>query len=178
MRRFLVIEARRLLPLMFLLVLLVSLSIYDNFFRIGQPVLQPGDEETANVLTFITAGRGELAAEAFFEVIQTGAQWVELMEGCSYLPHYTFNEAYEMAVSAVNSEIKNISIFPQTDGMVQVQVRVEHRPRSYHIVTVERERLGEGSRWLFLDSEDRVLDEVILLPAPETEEPSETGSEL
>lgn len=178
MRRFLVVEARRLLPLLFLLVLLVSLSIYDNFFRIEQPVLQPGEEETANVLTFITAGRGELDATAFFEVIQTGAEWVELTENCSYLPHYTFNEAYEMAVSAVNSEIKNIKIFPQTDGTVQVQVLVEHRPRSYHVVTVEREYLGEGSCWLFLDSEDRVLEEVVLRPTPEIEENSVTGSEL
>ncbi len=81
-----------------------------------------------------------------------------------------------MAVSAVNSEIRNIKIFPQTDGTVQVQVRVEQRPRSYHVVTVERERLGEGSRWLFLDPEDRVLEEVVLPPATEAEELSETSS--
>ena len=40
MHRFFVIEAKRLLPLLFLLVLLVSLSIYDNFFR-EFPVVAP-----------------------------------------------------------------------------------------------------------------------------------------
>lgn len=174
MRRFLVIEARRLLPLLFLLVLLVSLSIYDNFFRLEQPVLRPDDEETANVLTFITAGRGELAVEASFQVIHTQAQWAELQQSRSHLPHYTFNEAYEMAVSAVNSEIRSLKIFPQADGTVQVQVRVENRPRSYHVITVERERLGNGSRWIFLDSEDRILDEVVLPPA-ETQVSSISG---
>lgn len=167
MHRFFVIEARRLLPLLFLLVLLVSLSIYDNFFR-GQPVIAPEDE-TENVLTFVTAGRGEISAPASFQVIDTMAQWVALENEHAGLPDYPFNDLYEFAVSAVNGEIRSIQVFPQDDGLVQVQVRVTSQPRSYHVVTVEREKVGELSRWIFLDETDNILQEVVL-PAEGTED--------
>jgi hypothetical protein len=166
MHRFFVIEARRLLPLLFLLVLLVSLSIYDNFFR-EHPVLAP-EEELKNVVTFISAVRGELSAPPSFEVIETREQWAVLQQEQQGLPDYPFNALYEFAVSAVNSEIKSIQVFPQEDGFSQVQVRVTAKPRFYHVVTVERDKVGVNTRWLFLDEADRILHEVVL-PPPEPE---------
>jgi hypothetical protein len=74
-----------------------------------------------------------------------------------------------MAVRAVNGEVKSIQMFPQEDGSVQVQVRVNLEPNVYHVVTVEREQVGSASRWLFLDEEDRVLQEVVI-PPPEGED--------
>ncbi|MEW5785932.1 MAG: hypothetical protein AB1767_12810 [Bacillota bacterium] len=165
MHRFFVIEARRLLPLLFLLVLLVSLSIYDNFFRNAEQQVIVPDEEVKNVLTFVTADRGEMESNAEFRVVETAAQWVELQEEHTGMPDYPFNEVYEMAVRAVNGEIRNIQVFPQEDGSVQVQVRVNVQPNYYHVVTVERDKVAAVSRWLFLDQEDRILQEVVLTPA-------------
>ena len=160
MHRFFVIEARRLLPLLFLLVLLVSLSIYDNFFR-GHPVIAPEDE-AKNLLTFITADRGEISAPASFLVIDTLERWTRLQEEHAGLPDYPFNANYEFAVSAVNGEIRSIQVFPQEDGFTQVQVRVSPQPQSYHVITVERDKVGERSRWLFLGEADEILQEVII----------------
>ncbi|HHX88008.1 MAG TPA: hypothetical protein GX693_07525 [Firmicutes bacterium] len=171
MHRFLVIESRRLLPLLFLLVLLVSLSIYDNFFKADRAVITPV-EDLENALTFVTAGKGEVAAETSFQVIETLEQWQDLQEQYSVLPDYPFNVNYEFAVSAVHGEIKNIRIFPQEEGLVQVRVQVSPLPQSYHVVTVERDKVGAKSVWQFVDLQDQVLSELTIpaVAGPEAEE--------
>ncbi len=175
MNRFLVIEARRLLPLLFLLVLLVSLSIYDNFFRsVEQPVIVP-EEEAHNLLIFVTAHQGEIEAPASFQVIETKEQWSELQQEHLSLPDYPFNDLFEFAVSVMNGQIRQIQMFPQEDGYMQVQVKVQQDPSVYHVVTVEREEIGELSRWIFLDEADRILQEVIIEPAREEEAEEVSG---
>ncbi len=159
MRRFFVIEAKRLLPLLFLLVLLVSLSIYDNFFR-EFPVVAP--ENDPNMVTFVTAGQGEISAPASFEVIASAEAWARFEQEHTSLPGYPFNPAYEYAISAVNGEIKSVQVYPQEDGVVQVQVKVSGQPSSYHLVTVEREKVGEQTHWLFLDDKDQIVHELLL----------------
>ncbi len=159
MHRFLVIESRRLLPLLFLFVLLVSLSIYDNFFRADRAVITPVTDPE-NALVFVTAGKGEVAAESKFQVIETFEQWQDLQEQYLVLPDYPFNADYELAVSAVHGEIKNIGIFPQEEGLVQVRVQVSPQPQSYHVVTVEREKIGTKSVWQFVDPGNQVLTEL------------------
>ncbi|HOA35047.1 MAG TPA: hypothetical protein PKV91_01110 [Bacillota bacterium] len=160
MHRFLVIEAKRLLPLLFLLVLLVSLSIYDNFFR-EYPVVAPEDE-LKNAIAFVTADQGEISVPTSFEVISSAEAWSGLEQEHATLPDYPFNPAYEYAISAVNGEIKSVQVFPQEDGIIQVQVKVAEQPNSYHLVTVEREKIGEQARWLFLDDNDRILHEILI----------------
>ena len=160
MGRFMVIEARRLLPLMFLLVLLVSLSIFDNFFRL-EPVTGP-EHGVENVISFVTADRGIVEASASFKIIHSMEQWQDLQRELAGLPDYPFNAAYEVAVKTVNSEIKSINLYPQADDDSQVQIRVVPKQGAYHVVTVERDRLGEQTRWLFIDEEDRVLEEVVI----------------
>jgi hypothetical protein len=160
MHRFFVIEARRLLPLLFLLVLLVSLSIYDNFFR-EHPVLAPEDD-MKNAVAFINAARGEIDAPPAFAVIDSMERWADLRQEYQALPDYPFNAVYEYAVSAVNGEIKSIQVFTQEDGTSQVQVRVNPQPRAFHVVTVERDHVGLNTRWLFLDGLDRILHEVVI----------------
>ncbi len=173
MHRFLVIEARRLLPLLFLLVLLVSLSIYDNFFRSAERPVNVPENVEQNLLTFVTADRGEMDAPASFQVIASMEQWTQLQTDYVGLPDYPFNDAYEFALSAVNGEIKNIRLFPQEDGFVQVQVKISSQSGAYHVVTVDRESVGEQSRWLFLDEEDRILEEVTFSEAQELTEEEE-----
>lgn len=172
MHRFFVIEARRLLPLLFLLVLLVSLSIYDNFFR-EIPVVVT-DEEPKNAITFVTADRGEINAPVSFEVIASTEAWTRLRQENDALPDYPFNPAYEYAISATNSEIESVQVYPQEDGVVQVQVRVAEQPHGYHLVTVEREKVGEQGRWLFLDRKEQIMHEIIL-PAEDEEAPGGAG---
>lgn len=159
MSRFLVIEARRLLPLLFLLVLLVSLSVYDNFFRVDQPVTGV-EEELKNVVSFVTADRGELPDPVSFQVIENTEQWEALHQEYRDLPDYPYNAAYEYAVCAVNGEISSIQVFPQGEDLVQVQVRVQPQTRSYHVITVERQEIGDQARWLFLDPDDHILAEI------------------
>ncbi|NLM52471.1 MAG: hypothetical protein GX197_06585, partial [Firmicutes bacterium] len=48
-----VVEARRLLPLLFLLVLLVSLSVYDSFR--ASPTVAPEEAAKTSEVSFTTA---------------------------------------------------------------------------------------------------------------------------
>lgn len=162
MHRFLVIEAKRLLPLLFLLVLLVSLSIYDNFFRLDRPVIGPEEEATDYSLTFITAGQGLMEGVVSFQIIETQEQWLTLREEHPFLPDYPFNADYELAVSAINGEIESINLFPRADGQSQVQLKVSKLPGSFHVVTVEKAHLGSQSQWLFLDPDGNLLQELTL----------------
>ncbi len=175
MHRFFVIESRRLLPLLFLLVLLVSLSIYDNFFKADRAVITPVDEPD-NALTFITAGSGEIPVETTFQVIETLEQWENLQQQHFVLPDYPFNADYELAVSMVNGEIKNIVIFPQSEGPAQSQVQVSPQLQAYHVVTVEKEKVGASSVWQFVDQDNLVLAEltVPVVAVPEEIDGEET----
>lgn len=180
MQRFWVIESRRLLPLLFLLVLLVGLSIYDNFFKADRAVITPV-EDMENVLTYITAGKGELEQEISFQVIETLEQWQSLQEQHFVLPDYPFNSDYELAVSTIHGEITNIGLFPQTEGPAHVRVQVLHRPEAFHVVTVEKEKVGAQSIWQFVDSENQVLTEltlpVVVGPEDDEEENEEEDEE-
>ena len=41
-----------------------------------------------------------------------------------------------------------------------MQIRVTEQPHSYHLVTVEREKVGEQPRWLFLDEKEQIMQEI------------------
>ncbi|NMA91862.1 MAG: hypothetical protein GX973_01920 [Firmicutes bacterium] len=176
MHRFFVIESRRLLPLLFLLVLLVSLSVYDNFFKADRAVTTPV-EELENILTFVTAGRGEMVPETSFQVIDSQEEWQNLREEYPAFPDYPFNADYELLVSSLHGEIRNIGIFPQEEGPAQLRVQVSLQPQAYHLVTVDKEKVGAHSVWQFVDTGDQVLSEIALpvVASPETEEEEENG---
>lgn len=156
MNKFLVVEAKRLLPLVFLLVLLVSLSVYDNFFRLEPVDTKPVVKED---FVFLTTTRGELTSPTSFHLIYSQNDWNDLKENpLIELPDYPFNDAYEVALCSVNSEIKDVVIQPEEEGLQRIEVHVELRPNYYHIVMVNRDKLeSEEVLWTFLDHEGKVL---------------------
>ncbi len=157
MNRFFVFEARRILPLFFLLFLLVGLSVYDNFFR-----LQPVDTAPvpAEKYTYLTTGRGELQAPTSFHLVVDQDGWEEVKANpLLQLPDYPFNHYYEVALCAINSEIKDMAIHADNKTeTTRVEVYVGERPNYYHVVMVNRDQLEYGAvQWVFLDREGSVL---------------------
>lgn len=71
--RFLIVEARRLLPLLFLLLLLVGLSVYDNFFR-----FEAADhlrERAEGEVIFTTADHGAIDLPLSFLLVYEQDDW-------------------------------------------------------------------------------------------------------
>jgi len=161
MNKFFIIEARRLLPLAFLLALLFSLSVYDNFFR-----LQPADApmgttgfDAGEDFVFVTATRGEIDAPESFMLVYSQEKWDELQKKPELdLPDYPFNENYEVALCAINSKVKDVEVQPESEQVTKVNVKVDSKSHHYHLVMVNRENMDTPEvHWNFKDQQGELI---------------------
>ena len=175
--KFFIVEARRLIPLLFLLALLVGLTVYDNFFRL-EPTTVPPKGDTDSIL-FTTTDWGDLTTPTTFNLVADDEGWTRVSQEMGVeLPDYPFNAATEVAVFAVNSEIQSMNVIPKF-GEAEIRVLVEPKDNFYHVVTVDRQTVDLGNAvWQFVDQEDRVLSRVIpFWQVEEGEQEEETGQE-
>lgn len=172
--RFFVVEARRLIPLVFLLVLLIGLTVYDNFFRVEPAAVLP--EEGVSNLAFTTTDWGLLTSPTSFNLVADHEEWLRVSQELGLkLPDYPFNAEKELAVFAVNSEIQSMNVVPRFEE-VEIKVTVEPKENFFHVVTVDRQAVDlEGAVWKFVDNENRVLSRIV--PFWKTEKDSEDEGE-
>lgn len=166
--KFFVIEARRMVPLLFLLLLLVGLTVYDNFFRVEQTV---APVELDKGLAFTTTDWGEIVAPLSFTIVGDYDEWIRVSSDLGLnLPDYPFNAAEEIAVFALNGEIQRMDILPQA-GEVGVRVEVEPMDEYFHVVTVARQSVSyENAVWEFVDGEGQVLSRIVPFQSVEDSE--------
>lgn len=158
--KFFVVEARRLIPLLFLLVLLIGLTVYDNFFRTEPTAGLP--EGGVESLVFTTTDQGALTAPTSFSLVADHEEWTRVSQDMGLaLPDYPFNAAAEVAVFAVNSEIHNMNVIPRF-GEMEIRVLVEPKDNFFHVITVDRQAVDlDNAVWQFVDHEDRVLSRIV-----------------
>jgi len=162
--KFFVFQARRLMPLLFLVLLLVALSVYDNFFKMENAVdvSQPVPESNIN---YTTAATGDLTGEPQFWLAYTDQQWEGLKAELALdLPDYPFNDDQEIGVFSLNGEIDSIEALPREQDLL-IQVIVSPRSRYYHVVTIPRgevEPEGFPVTWVFADREGDVIKQVTI----------------
>jgi|GEM_PF-390663 len=156
--KFFVFEARRLVPLLFLLVLLLGLTVYDNFFRVRTTT---GPVELDEGLAFTTTDWGEISPPASFTVVGDYDEWIRVSGELGLnLPDYPFDAAEEVAVFAVNGEIQRMDVLPRPDE-VGIQVLVEPMDKHFHVVTVARQAVDhENAVWEFVDNQGQVLSRI------------------
>lgn len=178
--KFFVIEARRLIPLLFLLVLLLGLTVYENFFRVEQAVTPVQQEEEEGV-EFSTTDFGTLSEPTNFTLVGDYDEWARTSQKMGIdLPDYPFNAAEEVAVFSVNSEIQNMEVIPVLEE-VEVRVQVDPKENFYHVVTVDRDEVDvEGAVWKFIDEEGSLLSRITPLweEQKEEEEDEEEDEEI
>ena len=175
-----VVEARRLFPLLFLLLLLVSLSIYDNFrSQPATPVFEAGEDE----LTFSVIDRGKMEDRFQARVLYEKEDFARVAQEYALdLPDYPFQPAQEVAVFVVNGTLKKAQLVPLREG-TQVRITVDKARNSYDLITLDRATLEAAGDWywVFADGRGNVLSQlpgVPLLPGEdleEEEEAEETG---
>lgn len=160
--KFFVVEVRRLIPLLFLLVLLLSLTVYDNFFRVDQAVVAPPEDEHAGIM-FTTTESGIISAPVSFTLVADYEEWSRVSQEMGLtLPDYPFNAEQEIAVFARNGEIKHMDVLPALGDGVDVRVEVEPKENYFHVITVDRRDVEhDGAVWNFVDNENRLLNRIV-----------------
>jgi hypothetical protein len=159
-KKLFVVEARRLLPLLFLLVLLVSLSVYDSFR--ASPTVKPEDAAVKGQVSFTTADRGEMTENPSFRVAADQAGWAAVVDEWSIvLPQYPFQPQHEVALFALHAEVESLKSLAKTAGSLDVEVRVNPKRDYFHVVTVPAGDVtlqGGEVTWTFVDRRGNILE--------------------
>ena len=165
-----VLEARRMLPLLFLLVLLVSLSLYDSFR--ASPTVAPEETAPTGAVTFTTADQGERKDNPTFRLAVDGEGWAQAADELAVtLPNYPFQPQYEVALFAVNAEVQGVQTQTVSDGQLEVQVQVSPKKDYYQVVTLPANEVdleAGTTTWKFMDSKNNVLEQVVMDDTQET----------
>ncbi len=175
-----VIEGKRLIPILFLLVLLISLSIYDNF-RVDtvDPVADVKDD---SIVEFTTTDQGKMKVTPTIKLADKQDDWNKIAKEFKLeLPDYPFNPHGEVGIFVLNGKMKKIELLPQADKQVQVRVSVDVKDNYYHLGTVnKRDYWEEGKEylWVLTDSKGQVFEEIVLEREEEVEEEEEEIEEV
>ena len=169
-KKLFVVEARRLLPLLFLLVLLVSLSVYDSFR--ASPTVAPDEAGKKSEINFTTADKGQRKEQPTFRLAVDEEGWAEVAEEWSMtLPQYPFQPQHEVALFALHAEVQNVKSVAKADGTVDVEVRVNSKRDFFQVVTLPAADVvfdaGETT-WTFVDKKGNILEQFTLGETTET----------
>lgn len=177
MGRVFVVEARRLFPLVFLLLLLVGLSVYDNFrHQPASPVFEAAEEDE---LTFSVIDRGKMEDRFQARVLYEKDDFLRVaQEFALELPDYPFQPAQEVAVFVVNGTLKKAQLVPLREGN-QLRITVDKARNTYDLITLDREALEAAGEWywVFADGRGNVLTQLPGMPFIHEEEPEEEDEE-
>ncbi len=178
MGRVFVVEARRLFPLLFLLLLLVGLSVYDNFrHQPASPVFEAAEEDE---LTFNVIDRGKMEDRFQARVLYEKDDFLRVAQEFGLeLPEYPFQPTREVAVFVINGTLKKAQLVPMREGN-QLRITVDKTSSTYDLITLDRDALEAAGEWywVFADGRGNVLSQLPGVPLlvddmPEDEEEDE-----
>lgn len=157
-----VIEGRRLIPLAFLLVLLITLSIYDNF-RVDTTARVMEEVKVQNEVKFSTTDKGQKKVTPTLRVATEQEQWAEIAKEFNLdLPEYPFNPHGEVGIFVYNGRIRNAQVLSQADIQVQVRIAVDIKDDYYHLATIEKKDFwqeGKDYLWVLTDHKGKIIEE-------------------
>jgi hypothetical protein len=160
-RKLFVVEARRLLPLLFLLVLLVSLSVYDTFRT--SPTVVPREAARGTEVKVTTVDKGERKEQPTFRLALDQECWAEIAEDWGItLPQFPFQPQHEVALFAMHAEMQKVDAKGMGDEELEVTVRVAPKRDHYQVVVVPaKDVLLEYGQtiWTFVDKKGNIVDQ-------------------
>ncbi|HZK24177.1 MAG TPA: hypothetical protein VFC74_02180 [Oscillospiraceae bacterium] len=165
-----VVEARRMLPLLFLLVLLVSLSVYDSFR--ASPTAAPEGVAKENEVSFITADKGEREDNPTFRLAVDEEGWTEVAEEWAVtLPEYPFQPQHEVALFALHAEVQNVQTSKVGENELVVEVRVNPKRDYYQVVTLPAaDVMLEAGKvtWKFVNKKGSEIEQLVVEATQQT----------
>ena len=175
MSRFVVIERKRVIPLILLVVLMGGLSLYDsvrdNFSEVT-PTKEEGAKKSKTIkeedlldkeVEFVTADTGFKINPKNFEIAKDLDSWIDIIEKNNLgLPDYPYNEYTEVGIFSFNSKIKDIKLEGENEKP-QVVVKVREKDEHYHVATVPKKPLtreNQSQNWRFLNEKGETIYQV------------------
>lgn len=135
MTRLVVVEARRLLPIVILFLMLVAVSVYDGFSTNTAPVTTG-----PNSVPYKTLTQAAQAGEKQMQIVTDLNMWVTMHNALGIsLTDYDFDPQREVAVFLLNCQLRSTT---EEDGIVGLEVI--SRKNSYQLVLFDKSHLPEG----------------------------------
>ena len=158
MSRVIVFEGKRLIPLLILLVLLVTVSVYDSLFSTAQPVSLPGDN-----VHYVSLEQGKLYPQKQLVIIDNVESWVAFLQTNSIThPDYSFDPNNQVAVITMNFQIQNILTSQDDLGRKVFNVICNDKNAYYKIYILPKDQHvdAENAMWNFYDEKGSKLNRI------------------
>ncbi|MTI95644.1 MAG: hypothetical protein FH749_09160 [Firmicutes bacterium] len=136
MTRLIVVEAKRLLPLAVLFLMLLAVSVYDGLSGPVSPVTHEAD-----TIPYRSVGQGSLLSGNEIIVISDWDMWVSVHGTLGIgLSDYDFNPDTEIALLLLNCQARSTAI--SDEGVVSIAAL--ERKDTYQLIVIDRTHLPGG----------------------------------
>lgn len=136
MTRMLVVEARRLVPIAVLFVMLLVVSIYDGLTGPAVPVA--GEP---NTVPYKTLAQSALGSEMKLQVVTDQDMWVAMHRSLGLnLANYQFNPEREIAVFLLNCQLRSTALTEEN----LLELLVIPRQQTYQLIIFQKAHLPAG----------------------------------
>ncbi|OWZ83120.1 hypothetical protein [Natranaerobius trueperi] len=166
MSKVFILELKRLVPLVLLLVLLAGLSLYDYMTPEAQETgfldEQDNGEQASSNIEFTTEDEGYRSEPASFVLAEDTKEWHQILEEKNLgLARGSLNEKKEIGLFAFHSEIKEIRLLDGSKAQSKIEVIIEPKNDFYHVAIVNKKQFEEEVvNWRFVDDEGKALYQI------------------
>lgn len=158
MSKVFVFEGKRLIPLFILLMLLITVSVYDVFFNTSEPIAVTGD-----IVHFVSIEQGKLFPLKQLLIFDNQESFVSFLQlnNISH-PQESFDPNNQVAVISMNFTIQNLVTSTDDLGRQVLNVAFTQRNSHYKIYIVPRDLQVERQDvvWNFFDERGRKTEEI------------------
>lgn len=158
MSKVFVFEGKRLIPLFILLMLLITVSVYDVFFTTAEPVSVSGD-----IVHFVSIEQGKLYPQKQLLIFDNQESFVSFLQlnNLSH-PSQSFDHNNHVAVITMNFQIQNLVTSTDDLGRQVFNVICTEKNAHYKIYIVPKDQQVDKVDvvWNFYNEKGRKMDEI------------------
>jgi hypothetical protein len=156
MKRVFVLEGKRLVPLFILLMLLITVSIYDALFTKATPAIVTGD-----MVHYVSVEQGKLYPQKQLLIFDNLESYIKFLQRENLsLPDQNFDPNNNLAIITMNFQIQNFLSSTDDLGRKVLNVICSEKNAQYKIYIVPKDQKidNEGIVWNFYDERGRKLE--------------------
>lgn len=158
MSKVFVFEGKRLIPLFILLMLLITVSVYDTFFTTSEPVALTGDN-----VHFVSIEQGNLYPQKQLLIFDNQEGYVRYLQSNNIShPDQTFDANNNLAIITMNFQIQNFMTSTDDLGRKVLNVVCTEKNAQYKIYIVPKDQKIDQDNvvWNFYDERGRKIDQI------------------
>lgn len=164
MGRVFVFEGKRLIPLFILLMLLITVSVYDALFPTTTPATITGE-----MVHYVSVEQGNLYPQKQFLIFDNLESYVKFLQNNNLaLPNHNFDPNNNWAIITMNFKIQNFTSTSDDLGRKVLNVICTEKNAQYQIYIVPKDQQLDQRDvvWNFYDERGRKLEGIKLRVNP------------